>query len=77
MQPPNNGKRIYIRVRGRQKTGYYSEKLGNIGWWEAEEWITRDVSSLDAARDAMRQYFQAPENHRNEESKGNANRGIN
>lgn len=60
MQPPNKGRRIQIRVNGRQRTGYYahvSEGEGTVGWFYLERWFEFPAKTVEKARDAMRNYF--------------------
>lgn len=57
MQPPNKGRRIQIRVNGRQRTGYYDEQGANVGWFYMDRWFEFPAESVQRARDAMRNYF--------------------
>lgn len=56
MQPPNAGRRIQIRVNGKQRTGYYDNGK-TVGWFYMRMWFEFPALTLDQARDAMRSYF--------------------
>ncbi len=56
MQPPNEGRRIQIRVNQKQRTAYWNGRT--VGWFYMERWLEFPANSLDMARNAMRKYFR-------------------